>query len=46
MLEIIAYCLGGLTLVVFIAFIIVWACMQEQQFDKLDKEIEEIKKRK
>ncbi len=46
MLEIIAYCLGGLTLVVFIAFIIVWACMQEQQFGKLDKEIEEIKKRK
>lgn len=45
MLEIIAYCLGGLTLVVFIAFIIVWACMQEQQFGELDKEIEEIKKK-
>ena len=49
MLEIIAYCLGGLTIIVFIAFIIAWACMQEKQFDEINKEIkkiEEIKKSK
>ena len=48
-LEIIAYCLGGLTIIVFIAFIIAWACMQEEQFDETKKEIkkiEEIKKSK
>ncbi len=46
MMEIIAYCLGGLTIIVFIAFIIAWACMQEKQFDEINKEIEEIKKSK
>ena len=30
--------------VVFIAFIIAWACMQEKQFDEIDKQIEAIKK--
>ena len=46
MMEIIAYCLGGRTIIVFIAFIIAWACMQEEQFDEINKEIEEIKKSK
>ena len=46
MLEIIAYCLGGLTIIVFIAFIIAWACMQEEQFDEINQKIEEIKKSK
>ena len=46
MMEIIAYCLGGLTIIVFIAFIIAWACMQEEQFDEINKKIEEIKKSK
>ena len=36
-MEIVAYCLGGLTIVVFIAFIIAWACMQEEQFAEIDK---------
>ena len=27
-------------------FIIAWACMQEKQFDEINKEIEEIKKSK
>ena len=41
-MEIVAYCLGGLTIVVFIA----WACMQEEQFAEINKQIEEIKKSK
>ena len=45
-METIAYCLGGLTIVVFIAFIIAWACMQEKQFAEIDKQIKEIKKSK
>ena len=45
-IKIVGYCLGGLTIVVFIAFIIAWACMQEEQFDEINKEIEEIKKSK
>ena len=45
MLEIVAYCLGGLTIVVFIAFIIAWACMQKQQYDEINKQIEEMKKK-
>ena len=45
MVEIIAYCLGGLTLIVFIAFIIAWACMQEEQFAEIDKQIKEIKEK-
>ena len=45
-MEIVAYCLGGLTIVVFIAFIIAWACMQEDQFAEINKQIEEIKKSK
>ena len=43
-MEIVAYCLGGITLVVFIAFIIAWAFMQEKQFAEIDKQIREIKK--
>ncbi len=45
MLEIIACCFGGLTLIVFIAFIIAWACMQEQQFAEINKEFDEIRKK-
>ena len=45
-MEIVAYCLGGITLVVFIAFIIAWACMQEDQFAEINKQIEEINKNK
>ena len=45
MVEIIAYCLGGLTLIVFIAFIIAWACMQEEQFAEINKQIKEIKEK-
>ena len=45
MVEIIAYCLGGLTLIVFIAFIIAWACMQEEQFAEINKQIREIKEK-
>ena len=45
MLEIVAYCLGGLTIVVFIAFIIAWACMQEEQYDEINKQIEKMKKK-
>ena len=45
-MEIVAYCLGGLTIVIVIAFCIAWACMQEKQFDEINKEIEEIKKSK
>ena len=45
MVEIIAYCLGGLTLIVFIAFIIAWACMQEEQFTEINKQIKEIKEK-
>ena len=44
-MEIVAYCLGGLTIVVFIAFIIAWACMQEDQFAEIDKQIKEIKEK-
>ena len=44
-MEIVAYCLGGLTIVVFIAFIIAWACMQEEQFAEIDKQIKEIKEK-
>ena len=46
MKEIIACCLGGLTIIVFIAFIIAWGWMQEEQFDETNKEIEEINKSK
>ena len=46
MMEIVAYCLGGLTIVVFIAFIIAWACMQEEQFAEIDKQIRESKDKK
>ena len=48
-LKIIGLCLAGLSVIVFIAFIIAWACMQEEQFDETKKEIkkiEEIKKSK
>ena len=45
-MEIIAYCLGGITIVVFIAFIIAWACMQEKQFEEINKQIKEIKQKK
>ena len=44
-MEIVAYCLGGLTIVVFIAFIIAWACMQEEQFVEIDKQIKKIKEK-
>ena len=44
-MEIVAYCLGGITLVVFIAFIIAWACMQEDQFAEINKQIKEIKEK-
>ena len=44
-MEIVAYCLGGLTIVVFIAFIIAWACMQEDQFAEIYKQIKEIKEK-
>lgn len=44
-MEIVAYCLGGLTIVVFIAFIIAWACMQEEQFAEIDKQIKKIKEK-
>ena len=46
MLKILAYCLGVCIIVVFIAFIIAWACMQEKQFNEIYKQIEEIKKNK
>ena len=45
MLEIVAYCLGGLIIVVFIAFIIAWACMQKQLHDEINKQIEKMKKK-
>lgn len=45
MLEIIAYCFGGLTVIVFVAFVIAMTCMQEEQFAKLNKEIEELRKK-
>ena len=45
-MEIVAYCLGGITIIVVIAFCVVWACMQEEQFSEINKEIEEIKKSK
>lgn len=43
-LKIIGLCLAGLSVIVFIAFIIAWACMQEKQFDEINKQIEAIKK--
>jgi len=45
-LEVIAYILIALSVITFIAFIIAWACMSEQQFKEIDKQIEEMKKRK
>ena len=45
-MEIVAFCLGGLTIIVVIAFCIAWACMQEEQFAEIDKQIREIKKSK
>ncbi len=45
-MEIVAYCLGGLTIVVVIAFCIAFARMQEEQFAEINKQIEEIKKSK
>ena len=44
-MEIVAFCLGGLTIVVFIAFIIAWFCMQEQQFKEINEEIEKIREK-
>ncbi|MBR4106280.1 MAG: hypothetical protein IKK52_03150 [Alphaproteobacteria bacterium] len=45
-MEIVAYCLGGVTIIVVIAFCIAFACMQEEQFAEINKQIEEIKKSK
>ena len=45
-MEIVAYCLGGLTIVVVIAFCIAMACMQEEQFAKIDEQIRKIKEKK
>ncbi len=45
-MEIVAYCLGGLTIVVVIAFCIAWACMQEEQFAEIDEQIRKIKEKK
>ncbi|MBE6448202.1 MAG: hypothetical protein E7018_02760 [Alphaproteobacteria bacterium] len=44
-LKIIGLCLAGLSVIVFIAFIIAWACMQEKQFEEINKQIETIKKK-
>ena len=44
-MEIVAYCLGGVTIIVVIAFCIAFACMQEEQFAEINKQIEEIKKK-
>jgi len=44
-LKIIGLCLAGLSVIVFIAFIIAWACMQEKQFYEIDKQIREIKEK-
>ena len=45
-MEIVAYCLGVIAIIVVIAFCIAWACMQEEQFAEINKQIEEIKKSK
>ncbi len=45
-MEIVAYCLSGVTIIVVIAFCIAFACMQEEQFAEINKQIEEIKKSK
>jgi len=44
-MEIVAYCLGGVTIIVVIAFCIAWTCMQEKQFAEINKQIEEIKEK-
>ena len=44
-MEIVAYCLGVITIIVVIAFCIAWACMQEEQFAEIDKQIKEIKEK-
>ena len=45
-MEIVAYCLGSVTIIVVIAFCIAFARMQEEQFAEINKQIEEIKKSK
>ena len=45
-MEIVAYSLGGITIIVVIAFCIAWYFMQEEQFAKIDKQIKEIKEKR
>lgn len=45
-MEIVAYCLGVFTIIVVIAFCIAWACMQEEQFAEINKQIREIKEKR
>lgn len=45
MLKIIAGIFAALTVIVMVAFVIAWGYMQEKQFDEINKDIEEIRKK-